>query len=102
MPETFFRYQLAENAEIVVQMVSHKGEVETYSVVLLAFEDGEWHTVRVYDNHLGEPHMHRYDRSGVKGPAAKAASETAHDGYNMALDDVKHGFEEMIQAWHRS
>jgi hypothetical protein len=34
--------------------------IERYSGILLVFEDGAWQTARVYDNHLGTNHMHRY------------------------------------------
>lgn len=37
--------------------------IERYSVVLLALDDDIWKTVRVYDNHLGTNHMHRYTLS---------------------------------------
>lgn len=101
MPQAGFRYLLAEDAEIVVELVTVKGEVSRYSVVLLAREEGEWRTVRVYDNHLGVPHMHRYTHAGVKQEPEKIAGATASNGYNIALGQVKQGFEKMVEGWRR-
>ncbi|MGE5282995.1 MAG: hypothetical protein ACM3N0_11890 [Chloroflexota bacterium] len=66
MPEAHFRYLLTQDAEIVAELITEHGKVSRYSVVLLTREEGEWRTVRVYDNHLGVPHMHRYTHAGVK------------------------------------
>jgi hypothetical protein len=102
MPETDYRYLLAEDAELVVELITEKGKVGRYSVVLLARVEGEWRTVRVYDNHLGAPHMHRYTRAGIKQDGEKTGEATASDGYNIALEQVRTGFQEMIDGWHRS
>lgn len=102
MPETHFRYLLAHDAEIVVELVTEQGQTSRYSVVLLAREEGEWRTVRVYDNHLGVPHMHRYTPTGVKEDGEKTGEPTASDGYNIALQRVREGFQEMIEGWRRS
>lgn len=102
MPETHFRYLLAYDAEIVVELITEHGKISRYSVVLLAREEGEWRTVRVYDNHLGVPHMHRYTRAGEKRDGDKTGETTASDGYNIALQQVRKGFQEMIEGWRRS
>lgn len=83
-------------------MITEKGDVGRYSVVLLTREEGEWRTVRVYDNHLGVPHMHRYTHAGVKQDGEKTDEATASDGYNIALQQVHDGFQEMIEGWRRS
>jgi hypothetical protein len=102
MPEAHFRYLLAHDAEIVVELITEHGKVGRYSVVLLAREEGEWRTVRVYDNHLGVPHMHRYTHAGVKQDGEKTDEATASDGYNIALQRVRAGYQEMIEGWRRS
>lgn len=102
MPEAHFRYLLAHDAEIVGELITEHGKVVSYSVVLLAYDGGEWRTVRVYDNHLGVPHMHRYTRSGGKQDGEKTGEATASDGYNIALQKVRQGFQEMIEGWRRS
>lgn len=83
MPEAHFRYLLSHDAEIVGELITEQGRVISYSVVLLAREEGEWRTVRVYDNHLGVPHMHRYTHAGAKQDGEKTNEATASDGYNL-------------------
>lgn len=102
MPEAHFRYLLSEDAEIVVELITEHGGVIRYSVVLLAREAGEWRTVRVYDNHLGVPHMHRYTHQGVKRDGEATNEATVSDGYSIALQQVRTGFQEMIEGWRRS
>lgn len=99
MPEADYRYLLADDAEVVVELRTERGQIDSYSVVLLARENDEWRTVRVYDNDLGMPHMHRYSRAGEKQPREKTPCTTTSEGYNMALDCVRDGFREMIIGW---
>lgn len=102
MPEADFRYLLTEDAEIVVELITEQGKISRYSVVLLAREEGEWRTIRVYDNHLGVPHMHRYTQAGIKQAGEKTGEATASDGYNIALERVRTGFQGMIDGWRRN
>ena len=41
MPEAHFRYLLAHDAEIVVELITEHGKVSGYSVILLTREEGE-------------------------------------------------------------
>ncbi len=100
---TSFRRQLDLDAELTAELHTVNGEAREYSVVLLALdESGRWATVRVYDNHLGEAHMHRYTRGGGKQEAETIVAATTSDGFNMALQEAERGFREMIEAWRRS
>jgi len=100
---TSFRRQLGLDAELAVELHTVNGKAETYSVVLLALDErGEWATVRVYDNHLGAAHMHRYTRKGGKQEAEPTGEVTPSNGFNMALQQAEHGYGEMIEAWRRS
>lgn len=78
------------------------GQAVRYAVTLVAEEQGELRTVRVYDNAHGEPEMHRYSFAGDKQPAEKAQGSTASEGFNIALDLITAGFQEMIDPWRRS
>lgn len=101
MPKADYRYLLEADAEIVVQLSTERGQITRYSVVLLALKDGDWRTVRVYDNDRGIPHMHRYTAEGLKRDGEKTGEATASAGYNMALESVHKGFREMIDGWQR-
>jgi hypothetical protein len=46
--------------------------------------------------------MHRHSFAGEKHPAEKAPGGAASEGFNMALDLITDGFQEMIDGWRRS
>ena len=64
--------EIAITDGVVVRFSQSGRPIARYSVVLLAFEDGGWQTIRVYDNHLGTHHMHRYARQGGKQPKRRS------------------------------
>lgn len=76
--------------------------IERYSVLLLVLVDGEWQEARVYDNHLGSHHMHRYTRKqGKQGP------EAFHEGpiteaIPAAIAHLRSHWEAIIESWKRS
>ena len=62
--------EIAIAADVLVRFSQSGRPIERYSVVLLAYENGGWQTIRVYDNHQGTHHMHRYTRKQGKQPQA--------------------------------
>jgi hypothetical protein len=100
---TSFRRQLDFDAELTADLHTINGRAESYSVVLLALDEGgKLATVRVYDNQHGVPHMHRYTRAGGKQDPERTSEVTPSDGFNMALEQAERGYREMIEAWRRS
>jgi hypothetical protein len=87
-------------ADGVLVRFSQSGRpIERYSVVLLALIDGSWRTVRVYDNHQGTNHMHRYTVSnGRQGPEAFHAGTTS-EAIPAAIAHLKAHWEAIIQSW---
>jgi hypothetical protein len=84
----------------VAVRVSHAGRpIERYSVVLLAWEDGAWQTIRVFDNHQGTHHMHRYTRSQGKQAPALFHSGTTNEAIAAAIAHLKDHWEAIIQVW---
>jgi hypothetical protein len=84
---------------VIVRFSQSGRPIERYSVILLVFADDAWHTVRVYDNHLGTHHMHRYTRS-----EGKQAPESFHAGpitqaIPAAIAHLKAHWEAIIQSW---
>lgn len=75
-------------------------EVIDYSVVLVVEERGRKKTVRVYDGSHGENELHRYTRDGGKQAAEVFDRGTLGTGMRAAIDEIKHGYEEMIDGWH--
>jgi hypothetical protein len=87
-------------AERVLVRFSQSGRpIERYSVVLLALVDGEWQTVRVYDNHLGSHHMHRYTRSGGKQEPEDFHPGPTNEAIPAAIAHLKAHWEAIIQSW---
>jgi hypothetical protein len=98
-PRTEYDLALSDAAIVYARLDTERGEAVSYAVTLVAEEDGELRTVRVYDNAHGEPEMHRYTHAGEKGPGEKAPGASASEGFNMALDLISSGFQEMIDGW---
>lgn len=73
--------------------------IDRYSVVLLAFVGAEWRTIRVYDNHLGAHHMHRYTRREGKQPEAPFFDDATNEAIPAAIDHLKAHWEAIVEAW---
>ncbi len=103
MSETAYRDWLDEDgeAEIAVRFLTRRGEVTGYTVVLLSVERGERRAVRVYDNAHRNHDMHRYNREGVKQAAHTSHQGSAGEAMRSAIEAIRSGYEEMIEAWRR-
>jgi hypothetical protein len=80
----------------------HGPDVVDYSVVLVVEEDDRKETVRVYDGAHGENELHRYTRAGGKQVAEVFDRGTLGEGMRTAIEEVMHGYEEMIDGWNRA
>ncbi len=90
---------LAITERVLVRFSQSGRPIERYSVVLLAVIDGEWQTVRVYDNHLGSHHMHRYTRSGGKQEPEEFHRGPTKQAIPAAVAHLKAHWEAIIQSW---
>lgn len=87
-------------AEGILVRFSQSGRpIDRYSVILLAFEDGSWQTIRVYDNHLGTHHMHRYTRKDGKQSSTDFHAGPTRDAIPAAIAHLKAHWEAIIQSW---
>jgi hypothetical protein len=77
-------------------------DVIDYSVVLVVEESGRRETVRLYDGAHGENELHRYTRNDGKQGAEVFNRDTLGTGMRAAIEEIKHGYEEMIDGWHRA
>jgi hypothetical protein len=80
----------------------HGPDVVDYAVVLVVEVDGRTETVRVYDGAHGENELHRHTRDGGKQVAEIFDRGTLGEGMRAAIEEIKHGYDEMIEGWHRS
>jgi hypothetical protein len=99
--------RLLDSVARVFMSVEYKIEqrgrnVIDYSVVLVIEVDGRIETVRVYDGAHGENELHRYTREGGKQAAEVFDRDTLGEGMRAAIDEIKGGYEEMIDGWHRA
>jgi len=87
-------------AEGVLVRFSQSGTpIERYSVVLLVLEEGDWQTIRVYDNHRGTHHMHRYTRKGGKEPETAFHDGPTNEAIPAAIAHLKAHWEAIIESW---
>jgi hypothetical protein len=77
-------------------------DVVDYSVVLVVEVDGRKETVRVYDGAHGENELHRYSRVSGKRAAEVFDRGTLGEGMRAAIEEIKGGYEEMIDGWRRA
>jgi hypothetical protein len=84
---------------VIVRLSQSGTPIERYSVVLLALTDGAWETIRVYDNHLGAHHMHRYTRQGGKQPEAPFHGGPTNEAIPAAIAHLKAHWEAIIESW---
>jgi hypothetical protein len=58
--------------------------------------------VRLYDGSHGVNELHRYDRRGQKGRPEVFHRGTLGEGMRYAIDQIKAGYEAMVEAWSRT
>lgn len=95
--ERFIDFEIAR--DVTVRFSQSGRPIDRYSVVLLTLVDDAEETVRVYDNHGGSHHMHRYTRS-----EGKQAPEEFHPGPTKqaipaAIEHLKAHWKAIIQSW---
>ena len=76
-------------------------QVNSYSVVLAAMEDGALQTIRVYDAAHGVNELHRHTKTGGKEPAEIVHAGTLGEGMRAAIAQVRENYLEMIEGWRR-
>jgi hypothetical protein len=97
-----YRITLAWGLVVIVQWVTDRRDVTNYSVVLAVEERGETHTIRLYDGAHGVNELHRYTRTGGKGPAEVFHPGTLGEGMRAALAEVAANHEAILDSWSRS
>ena len=91
--------ELASDVWMKVRFETEHGRLTSYAVALAVEEDGEWTTLRLYDNAHGAHEMHRYNRSGAKRSALVVHHGSSSEALNAAIAAVRDGFEEIVRVW---
>jgi hypothetical protein len=87
---------------MVVRFETHRADVTDYAVVLAIGPEGRRRTVRVYDGAHGRNEMHRYGRRRGRQSAVVVHGGTLGEGMRWAIEQIKRGYEEMIDGWRRT
>jgi len=98
-PTTRIEDELADGVRRIAEFTTRQGRLTAFSVILVTWHAGAWHTVRVYDNRHGQNEMHRHTLSGGKQPAETFHHGTASEAHTMAWRAVEAGYREMIAGW---
>ena len=91
--------EIALTEGVLVRLNQSGRPIDRYSVVLLVLGEGEWQTVRVYDNQLGTHHMHRYTRRGGKQEPEGFHSGPTNEAIPAAIAHLKAHWEAIIEQW---
>jgi hypothetical protein len=92
---------LSWHPEVILRVgqTTERGELVDYTLVLLLATPEGIQTIRVYDSAHGYNEMHRYGRGTGKRTGVRFHSGSLGEGMRTAIDDVKRGFDEMIEGW---
>lgn len=91
--------EIALTATVKVQFNQSGRPIERYSVLLVILVDGDWQTVRAYDNHLGTHHMHRYTRSRGRQERTPFHPGPTNEAIPAAISHLKAHWEAIIESW---
>lgn len=93
------RVEFRLDDDVKIQFNRSGRPISRYSVLLMVLVDGVWQTVRLFDNHLGTHHVHRYTQeAGKQGP------ETFHPGPNneaiaAAIIHLRAHWGAILESW---
>ncbi|HYM45951.1 MAG TPA: hypothetical protein VES65_07300 [Solirubrobacteraceae bacterium] len=91
---------LAPDVLVVIQRSSaHPVE---YAIMLLVERDGEWHTVRTFDNAHApdEHHEHRYVGSEKQAPIVTLGP--ANDAMHAVEVKLRGGWSDIVRSWENT
>jgi hypothetical protein len=91
--------EIALASNVRIQFNQAGRPIGRYSIVLLVLVNGAWETIRVYDNHLGTHHLHRYTRSSGKQDAAPFQSGPTNEAIPAAIAHLKDHWQAIIESW---
>jgi hypothetical protein len=97
--EIEFEVEVGPGAWKRVRLLTERGRVSRYAVVLVARDGDDLRTIRVFDNAHGANEMHRYTRSGGKERGEVFHHGRAPEAAQAAERAVTDGWYEMVIAW---
>jgi hypothetical protein len=91
----------ARGIPMAVKFTSEGREITDYAVVLVCERGASSETIRVYDGAHGHNEMHRHTSTAGKQSGVQFHSGTLGEGMRAAIEEIRHGYREMIERWER-
>jgi hypothetical protein len=91
--------ELALSQDVVIRFNRSGRPIERYSVVLLIFGEDGWQEARLFDNHQGTHHMHRYTPEMGKQPAEIFHQGPTNAAIAAAIGHLKTHWEAIVEPW---
>lgn len=88
--------------DVKIRLRRNGRPIEEYAVLLLVRDYGQWREARVFDNHGGTHHMHRFTRGGGKQRPEKFHSGSINEAIPAAIAHLKQHWPAIIFSWRRS
>ncbi|MBW8060376.1 MAG: hypothetical protein FVQ78_08635 [Solirubrobacterales bacterium] len=76
----------------------------SYAITLESFEEGDWTTVRLWDNAdaIDEHHEHDHGRAGGKQPPVILEFDSVNEAMAAAISKAKAEAPEIVRQWRES
>jgi hypothetical protein len=91
-------FDLWLDPDVRVLVERHGQPLERYAVMLQVLRDGEWRTIRLFDNAHGGHDMHRYDRY-EKQDAERFFEGQPREALPAAIMHLKEHWQAIVESW---
>jgi hypothetical protein len=91
--------ELALTQDVVIRFSRSGRPIERYAVVLLILHEDAWEEARLFDNHQGSHHMHRYTPKDGKQPAEVFHPGPTNAAIPAAIEHLKNHWEAIVEPW---
>lgn len=88
---------LAEDVRILIERSSaHPVE---YAIMLLVLRDGQWRTVRTFDNAHGEQEHHEHRYTGGRAHDPVVTHGAVNEAMVAAIEKLRKGWPDIVRSW---
>jgi hypothetical protein len=91
--------ELALAPDVAIRFSRSGRPIQRWAVVLLVLRGDRWHTARLFDNHQGSNHMHRYTPKGGKQPPEAFHPGPTNAAIAAAIGHLKDHWEAIVEPW---
>jgi hypothetical protein len=91
--------ELALAPDVVIRFSRSGRPIERYAMVLLVLRADGWQTARLFDNHQGSNHTHRYTPKDGKQPPEVFHPGPTNAAIAAAIRHLKDHWEAIVAPW---